>query len=268
VGRVRATKRRPRQEKGWPGRRLSLNWAGGRHRVGEWEAMAARGPAAATAEFQNAAEGLFRAGKRRSFARGDKLLRPGSSTECQLLLAGLASIRFGAPPIEVDLLGPGSLINIGVLLKTNENEHLAVALTECETLALPSRALAEALSQRQGLDALIMRYVQERMVQSMRAASCHLNHATDQRLASWLAVATQLIGASELRITHQALATLLGVRRPTVTLALQTLEGEQAIWSKRGRIIVRDRDILLARSCGCAESRMDGRRLRARQMLR
>lgn len=238
-----------------------------RHEADGREAMAARSSAAATAQFASAVEGLFKAGRRRSFARGEKLLRPGSSSECQLLLSGLASVRFGAPPIEVDLLGPGALINLGALLKTNENEHLAVALTECETLAFSSRALAQALSERQELNTLLMRYVQERVVQSMRAASCHLNHATDRRLASWLAVATQLLGADELRITHQVLAALLGVRRPTVTLALQALEGEQAIWSKRGRIIVRDRGGLLARSCGCAESRMDRRRLKLRQLM-
>jgi CRP-like cAMP-binding protein len=226
------------------------------------EAMAGR--AAATAGFAGAVEGLFKAGKRRAFARGERLLRPGSSRECQLLLSGLASIRFGMPAIEVDLLGPGSLINVGALLRTNENEHIAVALTDCETLAFPSRLLAAGLSDERDM---VLRYVQERMVQSMRAASCHLNHATDRRLASWLAVATELIGADEIRITHEALAALLGVRRPTVTLALQMLEGEQAIWSKRGRIIVRDRAQLLSLSCRCAESRTETRRLRWRKLV-
>jgi CRP-like cAMP-binding protein len=226
--------------------------------------MAARGSAAATASFAGAVEGLFKAGKRRVFSRGEKLIKPGSSTECQILLSGLASIRFGNPAIEVDLLGPGSLLNLGALLKTNENEHLAVALTECETLAFPSRLLEKTLSGPQ--DATLLRYVQERMVQSMRAASCHLNHATDRRLASWLAVATELTGDDEIRITHAALAALLGVRRPTVTLALQMLEGEQAIWSKRGRIFVRDRARLLSRSCRCAESRIDRRRLGLRRL--
>jgi CRP-like cAMP-binding protein len=229
--------------------------------------MAARQTAARQVDFVGAVESLFRTGRRRSFSRGEKVLTAGSATECQLLLSGLVSIRFGAPAIEVDLLGSGALINLGAVLQTNENEHIAVALTDCETLALPSRALAEATSRRRDMAASLMRYVQERMVQSMRAASCHLNHATDRRLASWLAVATQLLGAEEMRITHQALAALLGVRRPTVTLALQTLEGEQLIWSKRGRVIVRDRPQLLLRSCRCAEPRIDRRRLRWRRLL-
>jgi DNA-binding FadR family transcriptional regulator len=45
---------------------------------------------------------------------------------------------------------------------------------------------------------------------------------------------------NELPLTHDFLALMLGVRRPSVTDALHRLEGEQAIRAERSLIYVRD----------------------------
>ena len=47
-----------------------------------------------------------------------------------------------------------------------------------------------------------------------------------ERLARWLLQATYRLGSRRLDLTHDVLAEVLGVRRPSVTTGLQTLEGE------------------------------------------
>ena len=66
------------------------------------------------------------------------------------------------------------------------------------------------------------------------------------RLARWLARASGSVGSLQLSITHWALAEILAVRRPSVTLGLQLLEGYGLIRSTRRNIFVRDLDGLTA----------------------
>ena len=63
----------------------------------------------------------------------------------------------------------------------------------------------------------------------------------DERLARWLLMAHDRADADELKLTHQFLATMLGVRRPGVTVALSLLERQGLIRVHRGVISLTDR---------------------------
>jgi hypothetical protein len=65
-----------------------------------------------------------------------------------------------------------------------------------------------------------------------------------QRAAAWLLEATHHSGLDVLRITHDEIAGLLGVRRSGVTLALHEIESAGGARSTRGRIVIRDIDKL------------------------
>jgi CRP-like cAMP-binding protein len=190
------------------------------------------------------------------FARGGTVLPRGGCSYCHVITKGAVSVRFGSSAIEVDLLGPGELVNLGALLETDENEHFAVALTDCETFTIPTRALKRLTDEQPQLRPRLLRYVQKRVVQSMRAAECHLSHPAERRLACWIAIATEILEGPEIAVTHKELSVALGVRRPTVTLALQQLEGYRSIRSHRGRIVVRDRALLLEHACPCFAARI------------
>ncbi|MDO5897190.1 Crp/Fnr family transcriptional regulator [Agrobacterium sp. Azo12] len=64
-------------------------------------------------------------------------------------------------------------------------------------------------------------------------------------LARWLLMYFDRLNGHELRVTHEALAFVLGVRRPTITDALHIMEGEGVVSSKRSRIVLRDRQALI-----------------------
>jgi CRP-like cAMP-binding protein len=198
---------------------------------------------------------LIELGTTRHYGRGKFLLEPGGCDDCQVIAKGVVSVRFGERAVEVDLLGPGELVNIGAILETDENEHFAVALTDCETTTIAGERLRRLADEEPRLRPRLLRYVQKRVVQSMRAAECHLSHSTEQRLACWIAIATELLDCPEVRITHNELSNMLGVRRPTITLALQQLEGYRAIWSRRSRIVVRERSLLVEHACSCLAAR-------------
>jgi CRP-like cAMP-binding protein len=59
------------------------------------------------------------------------------------------------------------------------------------------------------------------------------------------------IGSKELPLTHEFLAIMLGVRRPSVTDVLQVLEQKKLIKGGRGKIEIIDRPGLERMSCEC-----------------
>jgi Mn-dependent DtxR family transcriptional regulator len=59
------------------------------------------------------------------------------------------------------------------------------------------------------------------------------------------------VGALEFRLTHDILAIMLGVRRPSVTLTVQHLDRLGLVDYRRGRFSIRDREGLEVQSCEC-----------------
>jgi CRP-like cAMP-binding protein len=69
-------------------------------------------------------------------------------------------------------------------------------------------------------------------------------HHVDERLARWLLMSHDRIRQDEMFITHEYLALMLAVRRPSVTTALHVLEGNGFIRAERGCIWMRNRRAL------------------------
>jgi DNA-binding GntR family transcriptional regulator len=79
--------------------------------------------------------------------------------------------------------------------------------------------------------------------------ACKLTHAVEQRLARWLLMTRDRMRHDELPMTHDTLARMLGVRRPTVSLAAEALRERGLIAYTRGKIVITDRTGLQAACC-------------------
>jgi CRP-like cAMP-binding protein len=64
----------------------------------------------------------------------------------------------------------------------------------------------------------------------------------EERLARWLLMAEDRIGAPQLLLTHDFLALMLGVRRASVTIGLQHFESQALVSTERGIVTILDRD--------------------------
>ena len=63
----------------------------------------------------------------------------------------------------------------------------------------------------------------------------------EERLARWLLMVHDRVDGDKLHLTHEFLATMLGARRPGVTIALNMLEYRGLIRAKRSEITIVDR---------------------------
>lgn len=84
-----------------------------------------------------------------------------------------------------------------------------------------------------------------------QSAACNLLHELVQRCARWLLISHDRVGKDTFDLTQDVLSTMLGVRRPSVTIAAGTLQKAGLISYTRGRITIADRRGLEEASCEC-----------------
>jgi len=88
---------------------------------------------------------------------------------------------------------------------------------------------------------IMIRAIESFSVQLASTAVTNALHEITQRLARWLLMCDDRISGQDIPLTHEYLAIMLAVRRPSVTTSMHVLEGMGLIRSLRGSIIIRDR---------------------------
>ncbi len=97
---------------------------------------------------------------------------------------------------------------------------------------------------------VVQRYSQVVLAQFVESAICNRYHTGRERLASWLLLAADLCGTTNLAITHEVLAQMVGGPRSLVTTALLGLRQANAIDYRRGIVSI-DHEALIHHSCEC-----------------
>ena len=100
----------------------------------------------------------------------------------------------------------------------------------------------------------VVRYNQALMSQIMQTTVCNGLHSAEQRCCRWLLMTHDRAGKDEFSLTHEFLAMMLGVRRPTVTLVAVSLQQAGLIQYRRGAVTIVNRQGLEAASCECYET--------------
>jgi hypothetical protein len=99
------------------------------------------------------------------------------------------------------------------------------------------------------------RYADCMLAQIFQATACNAIHSIEQRTAKWIIAAMERTdGDGIVPLTHEQLATLLGVGRSYTSRVIQTFKGEGILETRRGSILVRNREALKLRACLCNES--------------
>ena len=111
--------------------------------------------------------------------------------------------------------------------------------------------LRAAVENSPALRGRLARFAQAFTIQVAHTAFANAANTIEERLARWLLMATDRVGEQDaIAMTHEFLATMLGVRRAGVTVAVQALVDIGAVRPSRGHIAVHDRARLIAASKG------------------
>ena len=99
------------------------------------------------------------------------------------------------------------------------------------------------------------RYADCMLAQIFQSTACNAIHSIEQRTAKWIISAMERTDGDEtVPLTHEQLATMLGVGRSYTSRVIQTFKAEGVLETRRGSILVRDREALRIRACLCNES--------------
>lgn len=101
---------------------------------------------------------------------------------------------------------------------------------------------------------LFTRYADCLMAQMFQSSACNAIHSIEQRTAKWILAAMDRTGNHVVPLTHEELASLMGVGRSYTSRVLQKFKAEGVLETSRGALTVVSREALVTRSCQCHDS--------------
>ena len=157
----------------------------------------------------------------------------------------------GGTAVEIGLVGREGMLGVPAVLGDDTPSHKAVVQLAGSAIRVRSVDLERVGQAHPELRSLLLRYAQFVMINAMQSAGCNRLHQLEPRCARWLLSAHDRAETDTFAITHEYLALMLGVRRPGVTVAVQSLREHGLITYNHGTMTILDRAGLMAASCEC-----------------
>ena len=152
---------------------------------------------------------------------------------------------------EIAVVGNEGVVGISIFMGGESTTSRAVVQSAGKGWRLAAQAIKEEFNRAGPVLHLLLRYTQALITQMAQTAVCNRHHSLDQQLCRWLLLSLDRLQGSELVMTQELIANMLGVRREGVTESALKLQRAGLIRYARGRISVLDRQGLEQRSCEC-----------------
>ncbi len=186
---------------------------------------------------------------------GERLYEPGEQLQHAYFptttIVSLHYVMESGASTEAAGVGNEGVVGIALFMGGNTTPSSAMVQTAGYAYRLERRALKEEFNRAGLMQRLLLRYAQALMTQMMQTAACNRHHSVEQQLCRWLLLTIDRAPSSELVMTQELIASMLGVRREGITEAAGKLQKAGFIRYRRGHIAVLDRVGLETRSCEC-----------------
>ena len=191
---------------------------------------------------------------------GDVLYSPGDDVEIVHFPCGPCLVSYLVPnedgrDVETILIGRegavGGIVSQGFLPAYTR----IIVKFAGPFVRMPVGRLNAAKKKSATLNNIFARYADCLMAQMFQSTACNAIHSIEQRTAKWIISAMERTDGDEVvPLTHEQIATLLGVGRSYTSRVIQTFKAEGVLETRRGSILVRDPEGLRMRSCLCNEA--------------
>lgn len=152
---------------------------------------------------------------------------------------------------EIAVVGHEGIVGISLFMGGESTTSRAVVQSAGQALRLKAHLIKKEFEQAGPAMHLLLRYTQALITQMAQTAVCNRHHSLDQQLCRWLLLSLDRLQGSELVMTQELIANMLGVRREGVTESALKLQKLGLIRYSRGHITVLDRPGLERRTCEC-----------------
>lgn len=163
---------------------------------------------------------------------------------------------------EFQILEDGRTIEVGIIGSEGAvgiaSAFNACPAVNCMQVCVPGTAIAigrdileRELMSDPGLRTSFHNYINGQMRLLSQRAVCNTFHSVEQRFCSWLLTLHRRSRRDKFRLTHEHVARVLGVHRPSVTCIAQTLRDKKLIDYGRARLVICDKPGLESIACRC-----------------
>jgi len=166
------------------------------------------------------------------------------------VISVLAKMREGVA-VEIATVGREGIVGLEVFLGGEQTPASAYCQIAGRTARIGADTFREVVRDSAPLTALLLRYTQAALTLLGQSVACNRVHLLEERCARWLLMTHDRVPGDRFDLTQEFLAEMLGVRRPSVSIAASILQRAGFIRYSRGRIEIVDRAGLESASCEC-----------------
>jgi CRP-like cAMP-binding protein len=149
-------------------------------------------------------------------------------------------------------VGNEGVVGISLFMGGGTTPSSAVVQTAGHAYRLESHLLMQEFNRAGLMQSLLLRYTQALITQMTQTAACNRHHSIEQQLCRWLLLTLDRLPSNDVLImTHELVASMLGVRREGISEAAGKLQQAGFIRYRRGHITVLERSGLETRVCEC-----------------
>ncbi|KRP85875.1 cAMP-binding protein [Bradyrhizobium yuanmingense] len=167
--------------------------------------------------------------------------------------SGLVSLRVVAAGsmLETAVIGYRGVVGTSFLWGGHLSTHQSVVVFPGSAQRICVEALRRIMKVHPEIRDHLFEYVQALTFQCVQAGLCGVRHHREQRLASWICLASETVDSGVLPVTHDYLSSVLGLRRAGVTETLIRFEDQGLIRKMRGVLQIDNPKSLKEKACCC-----------------
>jgi hypothetical protein len=153
--------------------------------------------------------------------------------------------------VEIATIGNEGMADLSVFLGLKTSSSRLLCQVPGDTLRMKTEVFLDLVARQPSLRLALGSYMVSMFIQVSQSAACNRLHPVEQRCARWILMTHDRVDSDTFPLTQDFLASMLGVRRPSVSVAAATLQNAGLINYSRGRLTVLDRAGLEAATCEC-----------------
>jgi CRP-like cAMP-binding protein len=196
--------------------------------------------------------------EKRGIDVGMQLVAPGGEIE-SVFFPTQGTLSLLAVPdedrrVEAATIGREGAADVFAALGSQRAVHELIGQVPGEMIVIDSQTVIREASSPGRFQDLIYGYIQAFFAQTAYAAACNAVHHINNRAARWLLMTHDRVDEDSFLLKQEFLAFMLGVHRPTVSIAAGALKNAGLIDYHRGVVTVKDRFGLEEAACPCYEN--------------
>lgn len=166
-------------------------------------------------------------------------------------MVSLLSVTENGHAVEAAYAGFEGMVGLPVIFGKNEMPYQALIQAPTDLISVKASKVAELFKRNGTFHDLVLRFAYVIIRQMGQTCVCNHFHPIQARLCRWLSVMCERSGNSNLALTQEFLAHMLGVQRTSIGMIAVAMQREGIIRYRRGKVEIIDPERLKREACEC-----------------